>query len=92
MQMGLLKALGYTNSDIMLYYQIYPLLVGILGSFIGTLIGIFYVGSTLLNIFITISRVIEVEKGELILSQPDINVKEGMRIKLNKQHESNKEK
>lgn len=51
MLMGVLKALGYSNLDIMLHYQTYPLLVGILGSIIGVLIGVFFVGEALLNLF-----------------------------------------
>lgn len=49
--MGVLKALGYSDWDIMLHYQTYPLLVGILGSVLGSLIGIFFVGKGLLSIF-----------------------------------------
>ncbi len=51
MLMGVLKALGYSNGDIMLHYQTYPLLVGILGSVLGSLIGVFFVGEGLLNMF-----------------------------------------
>ncbi|MBB6218583.1 putative ABC transport system permease protein [Anaerosolibacter carboniphilus] len=50
-QMGVLKALGYSNLDIMLHYQTYPLLVGILGSITGSIMGVFIVGSGLLNLF-----------------------------------------
>jgi putative ABC transport system permease protein len=49
--MGVLKALGYGNLEIMLHYQTYPLLVGILGSIIGALIGVFFVGEELLKLF-----------------------------------------
>lgn len=49
--MGVLKALGYSNSGIMLHYQTYPLLVGILGSIIGALMGVFLVGKGLLSLF-----------------------------------------
>lgn len=50
-QMGVLKALGYGNLDIMLHYQTYPLLVGLLGSIIGSLAGVFFVGKALLGLF-----------------------------------------
>ncbi len=50
-QMGLLKGLGYSNRDITLHYLTYPILVGVLGSILGTLIGIFYAGEKLLGIF-----------------------------------------
>lgn len=50
-QMGVLKALGYSNLDIMLHYQTYPLLVGIVGSIIGSLTGVFLVGRSLLSLF-----------------------------------------
>lgn len=50
-QMGVLKALGYSNLDIMLHYQTYPLLVGVLGSIVGSLVGVFFVGKGLLSIF-----------------------------------------
>lgn len=49
--MGVLKALGYGNLQIMLHYQTYPLLVGVLGSIIGALVGIFFAGNALLNMF-----------------------------------------
>lgn len=49
--MGVLKALGYSDWDIMLHYQTYPLLVGILGSILGSLIGIFFIGKGLLGVF-----------------------------------------
>ncbi len=49
--MGVLKALGYRDWDIMLHYQTYPLLVGILGSILGSLIGIFFIGKGLLGVF-----------------------------------------
>ncbi len=51
--MGVLKALGYSNWDIMLHYQTYPLLVGILGSIIGSLVGVYVVGDALLGLFNT---------------------------------------
>ena len=51
MLMGVLKALGYGNTEIMLHYQTYPLLVGILGSMIGALVGVLLVGKGLLNLF-----------------------------------------
>lgn len=50
-QMGVLKALGYSNLDIMLHYQTYPLLVGILGSILGAYIGVALIGGELLDIF-----------------------------------------
>lgn len=50
-QMGVLKALGYGNLDIMLHYQTYPLLVGMLGSILGVWIGVFFIGEGLLEIF-----------------------------------------
>ncbi len=50
-QMGILKGLGYSNWDITFHYLTYPILVGILGSIIGSLTGIFFVGEKLLNIF-----------------------------------------
>ncbi|MTI54319.1 ABC transporter permease [Geosporobacter ferrireducens] len=50
-QMGVLKALGYSNLDIMLHYQTYPLLVGVLGSIAGAVMGVFIVGRGLLNMF-----------------------------------------
>ena len=49
--MGVLKGLGYSNLQIMLHYQTYPLLVGLLGSIIGSLIGVFIVGSSLIGLF-----------------------------------------
>lgn len=49
--MGVFKALGYKDWEIMLHYQTYPLLVGILGSILGSLIGIFFTGKGLLTIF-----------------------------------------
>jgi putative ABC transport system permease protein len=49
--MGVLKALGYGDMDIMLHYQTYPLMVGILGSIIGAFLGVFFVGEALLNVF-----------------------------------------
>ncbi len=49
--MGVLKALGYSDWDIMLHYQTYPLLVGILGSILGSLIGLFFIGKGLLGVF-----------------------------------------
>jgi len=50
-QMGVLKALGYGNREIMLHYQTYPLLVGILGSMIGVFIGVFLVSNGLLSLY-----------------------------------------
>lgn len=50
-QMGILKGLGYSNRDITLHYLTYPILVGILGSILGSLIGIFFAGEMLLDIF-----------------------------------------
>lgn len=50
-QMGILKGLGYGNRDVTLHYLTYPILVGILGSILGSLIGIFFVGEMLLGIF-----------------------------------------
>ena len=52
--MGVLKALGYSNLDIMLHYQTYPMLVGVLGSIIGSLLGVFLVGRGMLSLFNTI--------------------------------------
>ncbi len=49
--MGVFKALGYSNRDIMLHYQTYPILVGVLGSIIGSLMGVFLVGKGLLSLF-----------------------------------------
>lgn len=57
MLMGVLKALGYGNRSIMLHYQTYPLLVGILGSIIGSLTGVFFVGKTLLSVFNTYYKI-----------------------------------
>lgn len=51
-QMGVLKALGYSNFDIMLHYQTYPLLIGVLGSIIGSLAGVFIIGKGLTGIFL----------------------------------------
>ena len=51
MLMGVLKALGYSDLEIKLHYQTYPLLVGILGSIIGSLIGVFFAGKILLSFF-----------------------------------------
>lgn len=48
-QMGTFKALGYCNLEIMLHYQTYPLMVGILGSIAGSLIGVFIVGQGMLD-------------------------------------------
>lgn len=50
-QMGALKALGYSNLHILLHYQTYPILVGVLGSIIGSLLGVFVVGKGLIGIF-----------------------------------------
>lgn len=57
MLMGVLKALGYSNMEIMLHYQTYPLLVGILGSIIGSSLGVFFVGKTMLDLFNTYYRI-----------------------------------
>lgn len=54
--MGVLKALGYSNFDIMLHYQTYPILVGILGSIIGSVFGVFIVSKGLIGIFNTIYK------------------------------------
>lgn len=51
MLMGVFKALGYSNWQIMLHYQSYPFLVGILGSITGSIIGVFFVGKGMLGIF-----------------------------------------
>ncbi len=51
MLMGVFKGLGYSDWNIMLHYQTYPLLVGILGSILGSLIGILFAGKGLLGIF-----------------------------------------
>ncbi len=51
--MGVLKALGYSDWDIMLHYQTYPLLVGVLGSVLGSLTGLFFIGKGLLSVFNT---------------------------------------
>ncbi|MEL7657536.1 MAG: FtsX-like permease family protein, partial [Bacillota bacterium] len=56
-QMGVMKALGYRNLDIMLHYQTYPVLVGILGSIGGTIIGVFVVGVGLLAMFNTLYNI-----------------------------------
>jgi len=55
--MGVLKALGYSDRDIMLHYQIYPLLVGTLGSILGSLVGVFFAGKRLLAIFNTMYNI-----------------------------------
>jgi putative ABC transport system permease protein len=52
--MGVFKALGYSDWNIMLHYQTYPLLVGVLGSIMGSLIGILFIGKGLLGVFNTI--------------------------------------
>jgi putative ABC transport system permease protein len=49
--MGVLKAFGYNNWQIMLHYQTYPFLVGILGSITGSVIGVFFIGKGMLGIF-----------------------------------------
>ncbi|HYE81997.1 MAG TPA: FtsX-like permease family protein [Clostridia bacterium] len=59
--MGVLKALGYSNLNIMLHYQTYPILVGVLGSIAGSLMGVFVVGEALLNLFNTIYNLPTVE-------------------------------
>ena len=51
MLMGVLKGLGYSNRDITLHYLTYPVLVGILGSILGSLTGVFYIGEFLLGFF-----------------------------------------
>ena len=51
--MGVLKALGYSDWDIMLHYETYPLMVGLLGSVIGSLMGIFVVGSAMMDLYNT---------------------------------------
>lgn len=51
--MGVFKALGYSDWSIMLHYQTYPLLVGALGSILGSLIGISFIGKGLLSVFNT---------------------------------------
>lgn len=55
--MGVMKALGYSNLNIMLHYQTYPLLVGILGSIIGSLAGVFLVGKGLVSLFNTMYNI-----------------------------------
>ena len=50
-QMGVLKALGYSDWQIMLHYQTYPILVGVLGSIVGSVVGVFFVGKGMLDIF-----------------------------------------
>ncbi|HWQ80518.1 MAG TPA: FtsX-like permease family protein [Anaerovoracaceae bacterium] len=57
MLMGVLKALGYSNLEITLHYLTYPLLVGVLGSVLGSLLGIFFAGRSLLNIFNTMYNI-----------------------------------
>ena len=59
--MGVLKALGYSNLDIMLHYQTYPVLVGVLGSIAGSLMGVFVVGEALLSLFNTLYNLPAVE-------------------------------
>jgi putative ABC transport system permease protein len=51
MLMGVLKALGYSDLEITLHYLTYPVLVGILGSAAGSLLGVFFAGRGLLNTF-----------------------------------------
>ena len=51
--MGVLKALGYSDMDIMLHYQTYPVLVGVLGSVLGALMGFFVVGKAMLDLYNT---------------------------------------
>lgn len=51
--MGVLKALGYSDFQIMLHYQTYPVLVGVLGSVIGSLMGFFVVGRAMLDLYNT---------------------------------------
>ena len=52
-QMGVLKALGYSDREIMLHYQTYPVLVGVLGSILGSLAGIFVVGKAMIHLYNT---------------------------------------
>lgn len=49
--MGVLKALGYSNGEITLHYLTYPILVGVLGSILGSVAGVFFVGEYLLGFF-----------------------------------------
>jgi len=49
--MGVLKALGYSNGEITLHYLTYPILVGVSGSILGSVAGVFFVGEYLLSFF-----------------------------------------
>ena len=49
--MGVLKALGYSDTEIMLHYQTYPVLVGVLGSVLGALMGFFVLGKAMLGLY-----------------------------------------
>ena len=51
--MGVLKALGYGDGQIMLHYETYPVLVGVLGSVLGSLMGIFVVGRAMIDLYNT---------------------------------------
>ena len=44
-QIGVMKALGYSNVQIMLHYASYALVVGILGAILGTVLGLILSGS-----------------------------------------------
>lgn len=52
-QIGALKAFGYSNAAILIHYQTYPLLVGLLGSILGSLAGIMVINRGLLSMFST---------------------------------------
>lgn len=41
-QIGILKAFGYTNSEVMIHYISYALFVGVVGGFLGGILGIIY--------------------------------------------------
>ena len=51
--MGVLKALGYGDLDIMLHYQTYPIMVGLVGSVLGSLMGVFVLGKAMLDLYNT---------------------------------------
>lgn len=55
--MGVMKALGYSDWDIMLHYQTYPILVGTLGSIIGSLVGVLFIGKGMFAIFNTLYNI-----------------------------------
>lgn len=50
-QIGVLKSLGYGKMNIVLHYQTYPVVVGVLGCILGDVLGTFVIGNGLAEVF-----------------------------------------